>query len=121
MSAPVRTSPLLRHSDRLFIGGDWVRPSSADLIDVIDSGTEEVFLSVPAANATDMERAVGAARRAFDDGPWPQLSHAERADVLRALGAGIQARANEFGETWTREAGVVSTIARATPGVVARV
>ena len=119
MSSGMRTTPLLRHADRLFIGGDWVEPSSGKTIDVIDSGTEALFLTVAEADASDMSRAVGAARQAFDEGPWPRMSHAERAEYLRALAAGIQRRAEEFGETWTREAGVLNSIAKATSGVVA--
>ncbi len=55
------TSPL-RHADRLFIGGEWVPATSDATIDVIDSGTEELFFSVAEANESDMSRAVAAAR-----------------------------------------------------------
>jgi acyl-CoA reductase-like NAD-dependent aldehyde dehydrogenase len=54
----------------------------------VDSTTEEAFLQVGEANAADMDQAVGAARRAFDDGPWPRLTHAERAAYLRAFADG---------------------------------
>ena len=80
----------LRHADRFFIGGEWVQPSSDATIDVIDSGTEELFFSVAEAQAADMDRAVAAAREAFDDGPWPRLSHAERAEYLRAIAAELR-------------------------------
>ena len=49
-----------------------------------DSATEEVFLSVAEAQAEDIAAAVTAAREAFDHGPWPRMSHAERAGYLRA-------------------------------------
>ena len=62
------TSPL-RHADRFFIGGEWVVPTSDATIEVIDSGTEEHFFSVAEAQESDMDRAVAAARAAFDDGP----------------------------------------------------
>ena len=77
----------LRHADRFFIGGEWVQPSSDSMIDVIDSATEELFFSVAEAQAADMARAVGAARQAFDEGPWPRMTHAERAEYLRAIAA----------------------------------
>jgi acyl-CoA reductase-like NAD-dependent aldehyde dehydrogenase len=54
---------------------------------VIDSGTEELFFSVAEAQAADIARAVQAARQAFDTGPWPWLTRAERAGYLRAIGA----------------------------------
>ena len=74
------------HTDRFFIGGQWVTPSSGATIDVIDSHTEQVYLTVAEAQAADIDRAVSAAREAFDKGPWPRLAHAERAEYLRALG-----------------------------------
>jgi len=74
----------IRHADRLFIGGQWVQPSSDATIKVVDSGTEELF-SVVEAQAADLSRAVEAAREAFDSGPWPRLTHAERAGILRAI------------------------------------
>jgi acyl-CoA reductase-like NAD-dependent aldehyde dehydrogenase len=77
----------IRHADRFFIGGQWVQPSSDATIKVIDSGTEELFFSVAEAQAADISRAVEAARQAFDAGPWPRLTHAERAGYLRTFGA----------------------------------
>ena len=56
------TPPPLAHTDRFFIGGEWVAPSSDARIDVIDAGTEEVFFSVAEAQADDIVRAVAAAR-----------------------------------------------------------
>ena len=55
---------------------------------MIDSGTEEHFFSVAEAQEADMARAVAAARQAFDDGPWPRMTHGQRAEYLRAPGSG---------------------------------
>lgn len=58
--------------DSLFIGGEWVRPSSAARIEVTSASTEENIGSVPEAQEADVDAAVAAARRAFDDpGGWP--------------------------------------------------
>ena len=100
-----------RKADRFFIGGEWVKPSSEATIDVIDSGTEEIFFRVPEAKDGDMSRAVAAAREAFDRGPWPRMSHVERAGYLRALGAGLQERVGDVGQIWPRESGVVHAFA----------
>ena len=85
MNARATTVPV-QHADRFFIGGEWVEPSSDATIDVIDSGTEEVYYSIAAAAPDDMSRAVAAARHAFDDGPWTRLTHAERAEYITRAG-----------------------------------
>src|ERR1700761_5973590 len=95
----------LRHADRFFIGGEWVQPSSDSTIHVYDSTNEEVFLDVAEAQADDISRAVGAAREAFDNGPWAALSHGERATYLRALANGLRERASDLAQVWPREAG----------------
>ena len=102
----------LQNTDRLFIGGEWVKPSSAATIDVVDSATEERYFTVAEAQPADMARAVAAAREAFDDGPWPRLTHAERATYLRALADGLRDRAEIEGQLWPRETGVLHAIAR---------
>jgi aldehyde dehydrogenase (NAD+) len=102
----------LRHADRLFIGGEWIPPSSGSVIDVIDSGTEQLFFRVAAALSADMAAAVAAARRAFDEGPWPRMGHAERANYLRAFAAGLAERADALGHIWPRQSGVLHSVAR---------
>ncbi len=104
--------PSLRNSERFFIGGEWVAPSSTSVIDVIDSGTEETFFRVAEAQAADMDRAIGAAREAFDRGPWPRLSPAERAEFLRAFGVRLRERAEEIAEIWPRESGILAPHAK---------
>src|ERR1700722_239238 len=101
----------LGNADRFFVGGEWVKPSSDATIDVIDSGTEELYFRVPEAKEADMSRAVAAAREAFDRGPWPRMSHVERAGCVRARGAGLQERVGDVGQIWPRESGVVHAFA----------
>jgi acyl-CoA reductase-like NAD-dependent aldehyde dehydrogenase len=102
----------LRHLDRFFIGGAWVVPSSDSMITVTDSATEERFFSVAEAQAADVDRAVGSARQAFDAGPWPRMSHGERADYLRAIATALRKRGEEVGDIWPRESGVLHGIAK---------
>ena len=65
-----------------------------------------------------MARAVDAAREAFDHGPWPAMSHAERAEYLRAIGEGLRGKADEVGQLWPRESGALHLIAQHTaPGM----
>jgi aldehyde dehydrogenase (NAD+) len=112
MSLTEDTVAPLRHLDRFFIGGEWVKPSTDSTIEVTDSATEEHFFTVAEAQADDMARAVAAAREAFDMGPWPRMSHAERAEYLRAMAEGLRKRADDVGQIWPRESGVLHGIAR---------
>jgi acyl-CoA reductase-like NAD-dependent aldehyde dehydrogenase len=112
MSTAQTTTMPVSHADRFFIGGEWVAPASDAKIDVIDSGTEEVYYSIAEAGPDDMARAVAAARKAFDEGPWPRLSHAERAEYLRGLGAGMAARGESLGQLWPRESGALFSFAQ---------
>jgi aldehyde dehydrogenase (NAD+) len=112
------TDAPIRHADRFFIGGSWVEPSSGETIEVIDSATEEPYFSVPEAREADMDRAVGAARQAFDSGPWPRMTHAQRAEYLRAIGEGLRTKGQEIGQIWPRESGALHMVAQHTaPGM----
>ncbi len=104
------TSGIIRHPDRFFIGGEWIAPSSDATIDVITPSTEELFVTVAEAQEADMNRAVAAAREAFDRGEWRRLSHAERGRYVRALGDALRARADDVVRIWTSEMGVTRTM-----------
>jgi aldehyde dehydrogenase (NAD+) len=112
MIAPGASAPF-KNPDRLFIDGLWVTPSTPKTIDVMNSGTEELFVRVAEAQEADVKRAVSAGRKAFDQGPWPRLSHAERAEYLRAIAREIGTRADDLARIWTTESGVVHDVARA--------
>src|SRR4051812_3689745 len=91
---------MIRHPDRFFIGGEWVAPSTDAKIDVITPSTEELFVSVAEAKKADMNRAVAAAREAFDRGEWRRLGHAERGRYVKALGDALRARADDVVRIW---------------------
>jgi aldehyde dehydrogenase (NAD+) len=95
---------MTRH-DKLFIGGSWVKPATGAEIEVISPHSEEVIARVSEAREADFERAVAAAREAFDAGPWPRMRAAERADVMARLLAALQSRAGEMAATITAEMG----------------
>ena len=61
----------IRHPDKLYIGGEWVEPKSGKQLEVVNPNSEEVIARVAEAGVADMDRAVAAAREAFDHGPWP--------------------------------------------------
>jgi aldehyde dehydrogenase (NAD+) len=111
----------LTHTDRLFIGGEWVEPSSSAQIEVIDAATEQPYFTIAAAQEADMSRAVAAARQAFDHGPWAGFTPAQRAEYMRALAAGLRERAADVGQIWPRESGVLHGIALTAAGDAADV
>ncbi|CAO5161090.1 Geranial dehydrogenase [Frankia sp. AiPs1] len=111
----------VRHPDRLFIDGQWVAPASASTIDVVDSTNEQVFLRVAEAGAADLDRAIAAARSAFDEGPWPSLTHVERAQYLRRLGAELKTKGDVLTELWPRESGALASFAPHTAPMAAGV
>ncbi|MCF7550879.1 aldehyde dehydrogenase [Pseudonocardia sp. WMMC193] len=82
-----------RHHDSLYIGGEWVAPSSSATITVVSPNTGEVIGSVPDGQEADVDRAVEAARRAFDDpAGWSTRPAAERAAVLRRFAQAVEDR-----------------------------
>ncbi|MFF0496562.1 aldehyde dehydrogenase [Nocardia aobensis] len=97
---------------QLYIGGDWVAPAGADVIGVISPHTEQPIAGVPAASPADVDRAVAAARAAFDHGPWPRLDPAERIAVIRELAARYEPRREEIAQLITAEMGAPITFSR---------
>lgn len=106
----------LLHPDKLFIGGQWVSPSSESNFDVIASHNEETIYNVAEANEHDVARAVAAAREAFDIGPWPRMTHAERAGWLLRIAEEFERRSDDFARVWTLESGILHSIAQARVG-----
>src|ERR671926_501982 len=98
------TGPLLAR-DRLFIGGEMVKPESTDVIEVISPATEEQIGTAPSSTPGDIDRAVRAARAAFDDEPWPRMSPQERADALEPFGEYLRSRVPEIAQLITEEMG----------------
>jgi acyl-CoA reductase-like NAD-dependent aldehyde dehydrogenase len=100
----------IRNPRSLFIGGDWVKPSAGSTFDVVDSATEEVFLTVAEAQAPDIERAVAAAREASDNGPWTRMSSPERGDWLNRIADAWETRGEQLADTWALESGVLRSM-----------
>ncbi|MCK9878322.1 aldehyde dehydrogenase [Frankia sp. Ag45/Mut15] len=95
----------MRGYDRLFIGGNWERSTGTDVLDVHSPHSTELVGRTPAATTADVDRAVAAARDAFDTGPWPRLAPGERIALLRRFAELYVARAPEFAELITAEMG----------------
>ncbi|AJE49182.1 aldehyde dehydrogenase [Celeribacter indicus] len=110
---------IIENPEKFYIDGAWTAPSGTAQITVLNSATEEVFEVVAEAQEADVNRAVEAARRAFDRGPWPRMSHEERADYLRRLADELDKRAERHARIWTTESGVLHSIAAARMGSIA--
>ncbi|HRY23631.1 MAG TPA: aldehyde dehydrogenase [Geminicoccaceae bacterium] len=100
------------HYDRLFIGGDWIAPSTGARIAVTSPLTEEVIAEVPDAARTDVDRAVAAARAAFDTGPWPRMPLDERMAVLACFRDIIAERRDQVAQLVTDEMGCPITLSK---------
>lgn len=119
MTISAATEAPLRHPTQLYVDGSWVGPASGETIDVIDSNDESHFYSVAAAGVADVKDAVSAARRAFDDGPWPRMLPTERAQYLRRMAEELRSRSDALSQIWPRESGQLVRIARAGAGTAA--
>lgn len=95
----------MKFHDQLYIDGQWVRPQQGGTFATIDPSDESVIIQVAAATAQDVDLAVKAARRAFDEGPWPHMSGAERATILRAIASGIRERQDDLAALEVRDNG----------------
>jgi aldehyde dehydrogenase (NAD+) len=99
--------------DRFFIGGSWTKPSSSAEFDVINASTEEVMFRVAEAQEQDMDKAITAAREAFDHGPWPRLSHADRGVYMRRIADALEERAFDLSQIWSGQMGILNAHAMA--------
>lgn len=90
---------------KAYIDGRWVDADGGGTSDVINPATEDVIATVPNAGRDEMRRAIEAARRAFDDGPWPRMSQRERARIVQQIADGLSARRETFAQILTTEVG----------------
>ena len=101
----------IQHPHKLFIGGQWNEPSSDGRIELVSPVTEQPIGTVAEARERDMDAAVAAARKAFDQGPWPRMSHAERAAFLRRLADLMEPRVPELAAAWSAQIGGLAAMA----------
>ena len=103
-----------------FVDGVWASPSGAERLAVISPSTEEPVGAVPVATTADIDRAVAAARAAFDTGPWPRMTVGERADALSRAAEVLRTREADIASVTVDEIGCpVSQSRQAQTGMVA--
>jgi aldehyde dehydrogenase (NAD+) len=98
-------------SYRLFIDGEWVDSSGDGALEVVNPATEEVIGTVPQATPADVDRAVTAARKAFDEGPWPRMTPRERGSIMLKMGEAFGRRREQIVDLNIREAGSTRMLA----------
>jgi len=108
---PLPEGVSLSHPTKLFIGGRWVAPKAGGTIEVVSPNTESVVAVVAEATEPDVDAAVAAARKAFDEGPWPRMEPAERAAVVRKMSAILAKRQDEIARAFVAEIGALATFA----------
>ena len=92
-------------SYQLYINGEWVDSKSNKTFSVYDPASEEAIAQVPDANAEDVDRAVAAAKSAFEHGPWGTTTAQERGRVLFRLAEKIRQNAAMLAELESRNSG----------------
>ena len=90
---------------QMYVNGEWVESKSSKTFPVYDPATEEVIAQVPDSNADDVDRAVAAAKSAFEDGPWASTTAQERGRVLFRLAEKIRQNAAQLAELEARNCG----------------
>jgi acyl-CoA reductase-like NAD-dependent aldehyde dehydrogenase len=96
----------------LFIDGDWTDGSSSEVLSVINPATEEQIGFAPQGTVADVRHAIRAARRAFDEGPWPQMSARQRSQALCRMAELLRARYDELVTLSVTEAGSTRALAQ---------
>ncbi len=99
--------------DGLYIGGSWARPAKGGRQAVINPATGETIGNAPVGGKAEAEAAISAAREAFDHGPWPRMSMAERIEVMKRFRAGLVSRGEKIKALLTAEVGVTYLLGNA--------
>ena len=97
---------------RMLIDGQWVAAASGKTFTTYDPATEEPLAEVAAGDKEDVDRAVRAARRAFEDGPWRRMTPSERGRALWKLADLIEQHTEEFAQLETLDNGKPLAVAR---------
>ena len=81
---------------RMYVDGKWVEAASGARYELPNPATEQPLASAPDASREDMQRAIRAARRAFDEGPWRDTEPRDRSRILERIADRLEARKEEF-------------------------
>jgi phenylacetaldehyde dehydrogenase len=107
-----KTAEFFSRQHRMLIDGRFVLAASGKTFPVYNPATGEVVAHVPEAEAEDVDRAVSAARKAFDEGPWSKMSPSERGKLIWKLGDLLEANLEEVAEIESLDNGKPFSVAR---------
>lgn len=105
VSIPAGAPTRIRH----YIDGEFVDSVDGATFDVLNPVTNESYIQAASGSSADIDLAVAAAQRAFDDGPWPRMRARERARILMAIADQVAARDRELAELETFDTGLPIT------------
>jgi phenylacetaldehyde dehydrogenase len=107
-----RVSDLGKTPKKLLIGGEWVEAVSGKTFVTVNPATGERLADVAHGEAADIDKAVVAARRAFEEGPWRRMSPSEQGRIIWRIGDLLEQNFEEFAELETLDNGKPITVAR---------
>lgn len=110
---PKSLQSFLSAPKKLLIDGKWVAAKSGKTFDVFDPATDQVFAQVAEGDAADVELAVAAARKAFDEGPWSKMTASQRSQIIWRIGDLIEQNADELAQMETIDNGKPVGVAKA--------
>ncbi|MDE0937719.1 MAG: aldehyde dehydrogenase family protein [Mariniblastus sp.] len=110
---PKSLQPFLSGPKKLLINGQWVAAKSGKTFDVFDPATDQVVAQVAEGDAADVELAVAAARKAFDDGPWTKMTASQRSQIIWKIGDLIEQNADQLAQLETLDNGKPVGVAKA--------
>ncbi|GAA0036279.1 MULTISPECIES: aldehyde dehydrogenase [Brevibacterium] len=108
ITPPANLPEKIRH----YIGGEFVDSLDGDEFDVINPVTNEPYIRAASGKKADIDRAVAAAKTAFEDGPWPTMLPRERARVLNRIADIVESREDELAEMESFDSGLPITQAK---------
>ncbi|HSY73343.1 MAG TPA: aldehyde dehydrogenase family protein, partial [Alloacidobacterium sp.] len=107
-----KTSDFIAQKHRMYVDGKFINAASGKTFSVYNPATGEVMAQVPEAEAVDVDQAVRAGRRAFDEGPWPRMSASQRGRLMLKLADLMEQHLEELAEIESMDNGKPVSVAR---------
>ncbi|HBH55286.1 MAG TPA: 5-carboxymethyl-2-hydroxymuconate semialdehyde dehydrogenase [Kocuria sp.] len=99
----------LPESIRHYIGGEWVDSIDGDTFDVLNPVTNEPYITAASGKKADIEAAVAAAKKAFEEGPWPKMLPRERSRILHKIADIVESRGDQLAAMESYDSGLPIT------------